>query len=79
MSEPVRKSINQVVKNMLTVLAQQGDLDAIAALKRADELQLLEDDEDLGDESVTVVVSQAGGDFLITEQGATLIPKESGN
>ncbi|MBD2057789.1 hypothetical protein H6F88_17480 [Oculatella sp. FACHB-28] len=70
MSEPVSKSVNQTVTNLLTVLAQQGDPDAIAALERANEL--VEED---GAGSVKVVLDTAEGNHLITQHGASFLSK----
>lgn len=74
MPEPVSRTVYNVVQNMLTILAAQGDVKAIEALKRAEEedVEIVDDDED-GD--LTVVIGYEDGDFLITDQGATLIPK----
>ena len=38
MSERVSRSIHQTILNVLTILAQQGDSKAIAALQRVDEV-----------------------------------------
>lgn len=76
MSEPVSKSVNQTVTNLLTVLAQQGDPDAIAALERTNELdgevELVEDD---GAGSIRVTLEMAEGQHLITQHGASFLPK----
>ncbi|NJL36536.1 MAG: hypothetical protein HC899_07035 [Leptolyngbyaceae cyanobacterium SM1_4_3] len=75
MSEPVSKSVNQTVTNLLTVLAQQGDPDAIAALERANENEEFELVENEGAESVKVVLDTAEGNHLITQHGASFLPK----
>lgn len=75
MPEPVSRSVYRTVINMLNILAQQGDAEAIAALARADEMtnefELIEDDEARGG----LVMEQNGGTYLVTEYGASFIPK----
>lgn len=73
MSEPVPKSIHQVVTNLLTVLAQQGDQRAIAALQNGEVSDVYDDGEDSGD--FKLVIQRTDGDYLITDQGATFIPQ----
>jgi hypothetical protein len=75
MSEPVSRSVNQTVTNLLTVLAQQGDPDAIAALERVNENEELELVEDDGAESVRITLEMAEGQHLITQHGASFLPK----
>lgn len=74
MSEPVSRSVYHTVINMLNILAQQGDAEAIAALERADalaeEFELVEDDEPRGG----LIMEQNGGTYLVTEHGASFIP-----
>ncbi|MBD1998462.1 hypothetical protein H6G00_17805 [Leptolyngbya sp. FACHB-541] len=68
--EPVFKSVSQTVTNLLTVLAQQGNPAAIAALERANDLdgdvEFVEND---GAGSVKVVLDTAEGNHLITQHG----------
>ncbi|MBD1998052.1 hypothetical protein H6G00_15680 [Leptolyngbya sp. FACHB-541] len=73
MSEPVSKSVNQTVINLLTVLAQQGDPEAIAALERSSSESELEGVDDAN--SVRIRLDTADADYLITEHGATEMPK----
>lgn len=76
MSEPISKSVSQTVTNLLTVLAQQGDPEAIAALERDHgfdgELEPVGGTE-AG--SARIMLDTADTDYLITEHGATAVPK----
>jgi hypothetical protein len=75
-SEPVSKSVNQTVINLLTLLAQQGDPEAIKALERGNSSDGKSEPVD-GTEagSVKVILDTADADYLITEHGATAVPK----
>ncbi|MBD2068036.1 hypothetical protein H6F93_10955 [Leptolyngbya sp. FACHB-671] len=75
MSEPISKSVNQTVTNLLTVLAQQGDPDAIAALERSSSESELEGVDDADANSVRIRLDTGDVDYLITEHGATEMPK----
>lgn len=76
MSEPISKSVNQTVINLLTVLAQQGDPEAIAALERSNDLSGdLEPVNEAEVGSVRIMLDTADTDYLITEHGATAVPK----
>lgn len=76
---PIPKSIHQTVRNMLSVLAQLGDQDAIAALKRAeaDDTNVIDDETDDEPESdLKVLIQKSDGTYLITEHGATFVPEK---
>ncbi|MBD2055635.1 hypothetical protein H6F88_06325 [Oculatella sp. FACHB-28] len=76
MSEPISKSVNQTVINLLTVLAQQGDPEAIAALERGNSSDgESEPVEGAEASSVRIMLDTADTDYLITEHGATAVPK----
>ena len=76
MSEPVSKSVNQTVINLLTLLAQQGDPDAIAALEQDNSSDGESEPVD-GSEARTVriMLDTADTNYLISEHGATAVPK----
>jgi hypothetical protein len=73
MSEPIPKSVNQTVYNLLVLLAQKGDEKAIAALKNFhdNEVEIVEDEEE---SDLRVVVSQSQGDYLVTQHGVSYAP-----
>ena len=74
MAERISRSIHQTVLNVLTILAQQGDSKAIAALQRADEVA--EEFEFVDDESEgEMLIEQAEGTYLVTRHGATFLPR----
>lgn len=75
MSEPVSKSVNQTVTNLLTLLAQQGDPEAIAALERSSCESELEGVDDADASSVKIRLDTVDADYLITKHGATEMPK----
>jgi hypothetical protein len=75
MSEPIPKSIHQTVHNLLTVLAQLGDPKAIEALKNTNDLDIVEDSDD---EESQILVMLSDGDYLITKNGASFIPRTDG-
>ncbi|GEM_PF-4582660 len=73
MTEPVSRSVYYTTLNLLTVLAQQGDPDAIAALQRSEnmEVELIDDDEPSGE----ALLELPTGTFVVTEHGATFLAK----
>lgn len=75
MSEPVSKSVNQTVINLLTVLAQQGDREAIKALERSSYESEVERVDGAEAKTVRIMLDTADADYLITEHGATQTPK----
>jgi flavin-binding protein dodecin len=76
-TEPISKPVYQTVINMLTVLAKHGDAEALEALQRADEfvedIEWVEDEEEPGE----VIMETEEGDYLVTQHGASFIPKTS--
>ena len=72
MSEPVSRTVH----NLLTLLAQQGDPKAIAALKNCNELDIVDDIND--EDAVQIVVMQSDGEYLVTQHGTSFVPKEEG-
>lgn len=77
MSEPVPRSVHQTVHNLLTLLAQQGDPQAIEALKNANELDVVDDIQG-DDDVVQIVVMQSDGEYLVTQHGSSFVPKVDG-
>ncbi|MBD2054736.1 hypothetical protein H6F88_01620 [Oculatella sp. FACHB-28] len=76
MSEPISKSVNQTVINLLTLLAQQGDPEAIAALERDNSSDgELEPADGAEAGAVKIMLDTADTDYLITEHGVTAAPK----
>lgn len=86
MSKRVPKSVRQTVHNLLTVLAQQGDLDAMAALGNSqnflEEEASLEDegtsDEESGSEaeptsSVKVILECPDGMYVVSPYGTSFL------
>ena len=74
MAERISRSVHQTILNVLTVLAQQGDDKAIAALQRVDEVA--EEFEFVDDESEgEMLIEQAAGTYLVTRHGATFLPR----
>ncbi len=73
MTEPVSRSVYYTTLNLLTVLAQQGDPDAIAALQRSEdmEIELIDDGETSGE----ALLELPTGTFVVTEHGATFSEK----
>lgn len=73
MTEPVSRSVYYTTLNLLTVLAQQGDADAIAALQRSEdmEIELIDDGETSGE----ALLELPTGTFVVTEHGATFSAK----
>lgn len=73
MTEPVSRSIYYTTLNLLTVLAHQGDPDAIAALQRSEEMEVeLIDD---GEVSGEALLEFPTGTFVVTQHGATFVEK----
>jgi hypothetical protein len=72
MSKPVSKSVHQAVQNLLTILANQGDERAIAALQNTDDIDVVDTGETA---DVQMIVGQPDGEFVITEYGASFLPK----
>lgn len=72
MSERISRSVHQTVHNLLTLLAQQGDPKAIEALKNSNEFDVVDDIEG---EAAQIVVIQSDGDYLVTQHGASFVPK----
>ncbi|MBD2001436.1 hypothetical protein H6G00_33395 [Leptolyngbya sp. FACHB-541] len=76
MSEPISKSVNQTVINLLTLLAQQDDPETLAALERGNSSDgELESVHGAEASSVRIMLDTADTDYLITEHGATAVPK----
>lgn len=75
MSRAVPRSIHLVVTNLLTVLAQQGDPDAIAALQNTQDVEVYDDGNT--SEGLKAIVQIDAGEFLITQKGVVFLPKES--
>ena len=76
MSERLSRSIHQTILNVLTILAQQGDSKAIAALQRVDEVA--EDFEFVDDDAEgEMLIEQDLGTYLVTRHGATFLPRSS--
>lgn len=74
MSERMSRSIHQTILNMLTILAQQGDEKAIAALQQAD--KVAEEFEFVDDEAAgELLIQQQSGTYLVTQHGATFLPR----
>lgn len=74
-------SVNRVVYNFLTVMAQHGDQKAVEALQRAADLDLLDlvgIDPDTENEEAAFVVELPDGIHIITDHGSTLIPNFEG-
>lgn len=72
MSRPISKSVHQAVQNFLMTMAQQGDPKAIAALEKMDELEVIDNGETA---DVQMVIDQPDGEFVVTEHGASFMPK----
>ncbi|MGV0023503.1 hypothetical protein [Phormidesmis priestleyi] len=72
MSKPVSKSVHQAVQNFLTILAKQGDKRAIAALQNTDDIEVIDTGETV---DVQMIVGQPDGEFVVTEHGASFLPK----
>ncbi|HAZ47318.1 MAG TPA: hypothetical protein DDW76_22920 [Cyanobacteria bacterium UBA11369] len=70
MSEPVSRTVH----NLLTLLAQQGDPKAIAALKNCNEHEIVDDIDD--EDAVQIVVMQSDGEYLVTQHGTSFVPKK---
>lgn len=86
MSKRVPKSVRQTVHNLLTVLAQQGDLDAMAALGNSQnflaEEGTLEDGTPLDEESdaeeappssVKVILECPDGMYVVSPYGTSFL------
>jgi hypothetical protein len=74
MSERVSRSIHQTIFNVLTILAQQGDSKAIAALQHIDEVA--EEFEFVDDDAEgEMLIEQDSGTYLVTRHGATFLPR----
>ena len=69
MSEPVSRTVH----NLLTLLAQQGDPKAIAALNNCNEHEIVDDIDD--ENAVQIVVMQSDGEYLVTQHGTSFVPK----
>ena len=76
MPEPVSKAVYQTVINLLTVLANRGDTEAIEALQRTDQLaaefDLVEDNQDHGE----ILMETIEGEYFVTRHGASFMPKQ---
>jgi hypothetical protein len=75
MSEPIHRSVHQTLINALTILAQQGDEKAGAALNdiQTTEYEILDHETD---EHVEMILEYADGTYLVTEQGASFCPSQ---
>jgi hypothetical protein len=75
MPEPIHRSVHQTLINALTILAQQGDEKAGAALKdiQATEFEILDHKTD---EHVEMILEYTDGTYLVTEQGASFCPSQ---
>ena len=76
MAERISRSIHQTIFNVLTILAQQGDSKAIAALERIDEVA--EEFEFVDDDAEgEMLIEQDAGTYLVSRHGATFLPRSS--
>jgi len=75
MSEPIHRSVHQTLINALTILAQQGDEKAEAALNdiQTTEFEILDHETD---EHVEMILEYADGTYLVTQQGASFCPNQ---
>ncbi|WP_346289163.1 hypothetical protein [Sphaerothrix gracilis] len=72
--------ISKAVLNSLKILAERGDPQAIEALARSQEIDFDLSDEDaknLETEEIKVVLEWSDGMHIVTDHGASFIPKEA--
>ncbi len=74
MPEPIYRSVHQTLTNLLTILSQQGDEDAIAALSdmQTTDYEIIDDKPG---EHVEVLLEYSDKTYLVTEQGVTVCEK----
>ncbi|MGP1371573.1 MAG: hypothetical protein ACTS3T_02000 [Almyronema sp.] len=77
MSDLNSQPLSKAMFNSLQILAERGDQKAIEALARSQELGLEPmDDNDEAAGDLKVVLEWSDGMHIVTDQGASFIPKE---
>lgn len=74
MAEPIYRSVHQTLTNLLTILSEQGDEEAIVALEdmRKTDYEIIEDKPG---EHVEVLLEYSDKTYLVTQQGVSVCPK----